>query len=48
MPHDDALSYFDAIPKSWGLSPSDPYPEPIMELPEGRKRALAAYETLRK
>ena len=48
VPHDDALSYFDAIPKSWGLSPSDPYPEPIMELPEGRKRALAAYETLRK
>lgn len=44
-PHDHALSYFDAIPKSWGLSPTDPYPKaPIVGLKEGRERALAAYE----
>ena len=39
-----ALSYFDAIPKAWGLSPDDPYPAPLIGLAEGRKRALAAYE----
>ena len=39
-----ALSYFEAIPKSWGLSPDDPYPAPLIGLAEGRKRALAAYE----
>ncbi|HKK98022.1 MAG TPA: deoxyribodipyrimidine photo-lyase [Marivita sp.] len=43
-PHDDALSYFDAIPKSWSMSPDDAYPEAIMAPDEGRKRALAAYE----
>ncbi|MBF9029736.1 deoxyribodipyrimidine photo-lyase [Rhodobacterales bacterium HKCCE3408] len=44
-PTDTALSYFDAIPESWGMSPDDPYPgEPIVDLSEGRKRALAAYE----
>ncbi|MFO7757992.1 MAG: deoxyribodipyrimidine photo-lyase [Roseovarius sp.] len=39
-----ALSYFDAIPRNWGLSPTDPYPEPVVGLQEGRRRALAAYE----
>ena len=39
-----ALSYFEAIPKAWGLSPDDPYPAPLVGLAEGRKRALAAYE----
>ena len=43
-PHKDALSYFDAIPRSWGLSPSDAYPDPIVPVDEGRKRALGAYE----
>ncbi|MEM6694122.1 MAG: deoxyribodipyrimidine photo-lyase [Pseudomonadota bacterium] len=43
-PSDTALSYFDAVPKSWGLSPSDAYPGPVVALDEGRKRALAAYE----
>jgi deoxyribodipyrimidine photo-lyase len=43
-PHKDALAYFDAIPKSWGMSPSADYPEPIVAPDEGRKRALAAYE----
>ncbi len=43
-PSATALSYFDAIPRCWGLSPGDPYPAPLIGLAEGRKRALAAYE----
>ncbi|WP_103332943.1 cryptochrome/photolyase family protein [Pseudotabrizicola formosa] len=38
-----ALSYFDAVPKSWKLDPKRPYPEPLIDLAEGRNRALAAY-----
>lgn len=40
----DALSYFDAVPRSWTLSRQAPYPEPIVALDEGRKRALEAYQ----
>ncbi len=43
-PTSTALSYFAAIPKSWNLSPGDPYPDPIVPADEGRKRALTAYE----
>ncbi len=43
-PGQDALSYFDAIPRSWEMSAADPYPEPVVDVKEGRKRALAAYE----
>ena len=40
----EAASFFDAVPRRWGLSPDDPYPsEPIVGLKEGRERALAAY-----
>ena len=46
-PGEDALSFFDAIPRSWELSHSDPYPEPLVDLKSGRERALAAYKTLR-
>lgn len=42
-PARDALSYFDAIPKAWGLSASDPYPSPVVDLKAGRDAALAAY-----
>jgi deoxyribodipyrimidine photo-lyase len=38
-----ALSYFDAVPKSWGLLPGLPYMTPMIDLSEGRARALAAY-----
>ena len=41
---DDALAYFEAVPRSWGLAPSDPYPDPIVDLKAGRERALAAYK----
>ena len=38
-----ALSYFDAVPKSWALDPARPYPKPLVDLAVGRQRALAAY-----
>ncbi len=43
-PSETALAYFDAVPESWGLSPKDGYPSPVVDLAEGRARALAAYE----
>ncbi|TYB81294.1 cryptochrome/photolyase family protein [Maritimibacter fusiformis] len=43
-PSRTALSYFEAVPRSWGLSRAVPYPEPVVGLAEGRARALAAYE----
>lgn len=43
-PSEEALSYFDAVPVSWGLSASDGYPDPVVAADVGRKRALAAYE----
>ena len=43
-PHEDALKYFDAIPRHWGMSPDDRYPAPMVSADEGRKRALEAYE----
>jgi deoxyribodipyrimidine photo-lyase len=42
-PGADALAWFDAIPLSWGLSPSAPYPAPVVDADAGRKRALDAY-----
>ena len=38
-----ALSYFDAVPKRWKLSPAQAYPAPMINLAEGRDKALAAY-----
>ncbi|MEQ6203327.1 deoxyribodipyrimidine photo-lyase [Sulfitobacter sp. HNIBRBA2951] len=43
-PSDTALSYFDAVPRSWDLSPQAPYPAAIVDPSEGRNRALHAYE----
>lgn len=43
-PTDD---WFAAIPRSWGQSPDDPPPPPLVDLAEGRKRALEAYEALK-
>ena len=42
-PGPEALGYFAAVPKSWGLDPKAAYPKPIVALSEGRDRALAAY-----
>ncbi len=45
QPPETALSYFDAIPRTWSLTPDAAYPaSPIVEAAEGRKRALHAYE----
>lgn len=43
-PGNDALSFFKAAPVSWSLSASDGYPDQLVDLAEGRNRALAAYE----
>ena len=44
-PGAEARAYFDAIPRNWSMSPSDPYPsEPIVGLADGRAQALAAYQ----
>jgi len=43
-PTRQAMSYFAAIPRSWGMSPDDPYPAPVVTPEAGRRRALAAYE----
>jgi deoxyribodipyrimidine photo-lyase len=43
-PPDTATSYFEAIPKSWGLRSTDIYPKPIVEAAKGRQRALDAYQ----
>ncbi|GAA3875344.1 deoxyribodipyrimidine photo-lyase [Celeribacter arenosi] len=46
-PPASALSFFDAVPKQWNLSPRTPYPDRIILLKQGRERALSAYQTLR-
>ncbi len=40
-----ALAYFDAVPKSWGLTATQGYPlRPIVSAEDGRRIALSAYE----
>jgi deoxyribodipyrimidine photo-lyase len=41
-PPETAQAYFDAVPRSWGLSPDAPYPRRVIELAQGRARALQA------
>ena len=43
VPHRDALNYFEAVPRSWNLSPDRPYPSPVIDLGTGRDRAMEAY-----
>ncbi|MBC6436965.1 MAG: deoxyribodipyrimidine photo-lyase [Rhodobacteraceae bacterium] len=43
-PGREAMAYFEAIPKDWGLSPDMPYPKaPVVGMVQGRARALHAY-----
>lgn len=42
-----ALDYFDAVPRRWNLRPDAALPEPVIDLAEGRGRALAAFERMR-
>ena len=44
-PTPTALSYFDAVPRSWGLDARQSYPPPVVELAAGRARALSAYDS---
>lgn len=44
-PGPEALSFFDAAPRAWRLDPARPYPRPLVDLAEGRARALQAYAT---
>jgi deoxyribodipyrimidine photo-lyase len=43
-PEPEAIAYFRAVPKRWGLDPAQPYPAPLIALDAGRRRALEAYE----
>jgi deoxyribodipyrimidine photo-lyase len=40
----EALSFFDAIPKKWKITPEMKYPDPVVDLSEGRAAALDAYK----
>lgn len=42
-PGADALSFFDAVPRAWGLCAKAAYPDRMIALAAGRERALAAY-----
>ncbi len=43
VPAAEALAYFDAVPRSWGLDAQARYPAPLVDLAQGRTRALTAY-----
>lgn len=45
QPPQTALDYFRAVPKGWGLSPGDRYPQPAVTAAEGRRIALQVYES---
>ncbi|MFN3952962.1 MAG: cryptochrome/photolyase family protein [Pararhodobacter sp.] len=42
-PPQTARAYFDAVPRGWRLDGAARYPAPLVDLAEGRARALAAY-----
>ena len=42
-PGPEAQAYFDAVPRKWALDPARRYPMPLIDLAEGRARALKAY-----
>lgn len=44
-PGPEALAFFEAVPRAWGLRPDQPYPQPMIDLRDGRARALNAYQT---
>lgn len=46
-PHADALAFFDAVPRSWGLSQDAPPPAPVVGVAEGRDRALRVWQEFR-
>jgi len=42
-----ATDFYEAIPRSWNMSAQDARPTPLVDLKEGRARALAVYSTAR-
>jgi deoxyribodipyrimidine photo-lyase len=42
-PGPEALSFFDAVPRAWGLDARQVYPQRMIALAQGRQRALDAY-----
>ena len=44
QPEPEAVEFFQAVPRSWGLRAGQPYPAPLVDLARGRAAALAAYE----
>lgn len=42
-PGPEAMAFFEAVPRAWRLAPGQAYPAPVVDLAEGRARALAAY-----
>jgi deoxyribodipyrimidine photo-lyase len=44
-PSDTALDFFRVVPRSWRLSPDEPYPEPVIDLAQARAAALAAFRS---
>lgn len=47
QPTQTAMSFYEAVPDSWGLAPEDSRPAPVVGLKEGRERALSAYQKSR-
>ena len=43
-PGKDAMAFFEACPRDWKLACDDQYPDPVVALDVGRRRALAAYQ----
>jgi len=43
-PGPEALAFFEAAPRAWGLDPRAPYPAAMVDLAAGRARALAAWK----
>ena len=43
-PPDSALQLYAACPRSWAMSKDQDYPAPLVDLAEGRNRALDAYQ----
>jgi len=44
-PPPSAQHYFEAVPRSWGLSAQSAYPAPIVSAKDGREIALSSYKT---
>lgn len=44
-PPDSALAFFEAAPRGWRLLPDQPRAQPMIDLKQGRVRALDAYRT---